>query len=70
MIIPSCATINPVSKYDSFTNATPEITGNFSKISEEKNLYENLDNVWDKDTIHLNENGYKIFLKKIVDKIN
>jgi hypothetical protein len=43
---------------------------NFSKISEEKNLYENLDNVWDKDTIHLNENGYKIFLKKIVDKIN
>lgn len=49
----------------------PKITHlNFSKISREKNLYENFDDIWDKDTIHLNENGYKIFLKTIVNNIN
>jgi hypothetical protein len=44
---------------------------NFSKIiKENKMIYnKNYENIWYRDLVHLNKENYKIFIKKIVDKI-
>ena len=49
----------------------PKITHiNFSEIIQKKNIYKNLENIWNEDKIHLDEKNYQIFLKKIIDEIN
>ena len=43
---------------------------NFSKIlKNNKNFYENYENIWISDKIHLNDKNYNIFIKKIVRKL-
>ena len=44
---------------------------NFSKIiKENKNFYSDLNNIWLNDNIHLNDQNYKKFVNKIIEKLN
>jgi len=43
---------------------------NFSKILKEDSMYKNFKDIWFKDSIHLKEKNYNLFLNMILERIN
>ena len=44
---------------------------NFSQIiKDNENFYQNYENIWADDSVHLNDKNFDIFIKQIMKKIN